>query len=376
MDSFYNILLIVIIFFVLYYVVTNITYKYKQLNKFSNQSHKYQKNIKNKNKNIKNKNKNKNIKTLSNIPVFFNDSLSLLSYDSNNDNNNNDNNNNQINICVNKKVNSELLDVQYHKDYYDTINAINNLTTQKELFNNNYLPVIESKPPTKFTNQLVDFFMKKINYEIQNNVDEFRHHNSGWNDLGRQKRIKSGFEQGQEDLGLPGNLYNEPASKDILDIIKIESSDQLLTNEQMRIIITIVAQKKNVQDQIILKIVFFFDDMVNRSKMIINDNYVIIEKLFINGFLTDSNNNGNVETNTDKFYSYDNIDAVDEVTCQSKIIKQLIDNKNKRKDEFNSFSVTMDLKEQEQHDLDDIFSKNENTRDIIDDLQNYPQTVF
>ena len=39
------------------------------------------------------------------------------------------------------EVNTEFTEMQYHKDYNDTITAINNLTPQKELFNLGFLPV-------------------------------------------------------------------------------------------------------------------------------------------------------------------------------------------------------------------------------------------
>jgi hypothetical protein len=40
------------------------------------------------------------------------------------------------------RVNKDFINMQYHKDYYDTITAINNITPNKELFNMGFLPVV------------------------------------------------------------------------------------------------------------------------------------------------------------------------------------------------------------------------------------------
>ena len=146
-----------------------------------------------------------------------------------------------------------------------------------------------------------------MNDEVKNRVSEYLHVNSGWNDQGKIKKIKSGFEEQLEELGLPGDLYTQPADKAKIYLVKIDKAEQQMTDDQIRFIVHIIVQKKNVKDQMVLKVLFFMEraDLLsggdNRAsffeKSLENhqkdkdandlDNIVIIEQVFTVGFLSD-----------------------------------------------------------------------------------------
>ena len=291
-------------------------------------------------------------------------------------------------------VNQEFTEMQYHKDYNDTITAINGLTPQKELFNMGFLPVKEVVPDKKNIKDLVKLFMKKLNYEIINNVQEYLHVNSGWNDMGKRRREKSGFEEQMEELGLPGSLYNEPAAKAIAKLVRIDKSEQFNTENQIRFVAYIIIQKPNVQDQMVLKVQFFLeredlksggDDRANffnkkvdqdddRDIKIDSDQVVIIEQVFTLGYLT---NQTKKKTKMDKFHDYTGIQRSDGTLDQEKVVKMMLKKHKERADELNSFVNTLSPEDRELRDINDgnnvLYN---NTRTIMDDLARYPQNSF
>lgn len=308
------------------------------------------------------------------------------------------NNENKINklctiMCEKNKINSEFLNQQYHKDYYDTITAINYLTPQKELFNLGFLPVQEMQPNMENIKQLVTLFIKKLNSEIKHNVSEYLHVNSGWNDMGKRKREKYGYEEQLEKLGLPGSLYTEPSDKAKVKLIKIDKSEQFNTDDQIRFISNIIIQKINTKDQMVIKIYFFMErdkakcidrsnffeksiDQHNDKKNILDiDLNVIIEQIFIVGFLTDD---GLKKTTMDKFMDYGKIQRADGTTDQSKIIKIMQQKHCERAKELNSFLCSLDNETKEIHNVPCIgdYESYKNTRTIVDDLKHYPQYSF
>jgi hypothetical protein len=292
------------------------------------------------------------------------------------------------------EINADFIEMQYHIDYNDTITGINNLTPQKELFNYGFLPVNEVKPNPDNINELVKLFMDKLNREVKYNVQEYLHVNSGWNDMGKRRREKSGFETQMEELGLPGSLYNEAATKAPLRLIKIDKAEQFNTTDQIRFVAYIIAQKVNVKDQIVLKVQFFMeredlsknrDDREKFFSKDINDNdidlkidpdqVVIIEQVFILGYLT---NETKLKTKMDKFHEYNDVRRMDGTIDQEKVIKMMLKKHKERENELNSFMCTLDEDTKEIHDVPnvDYYSVYKNTRTIMDDLAKYPQDSF
>lgn len=283
------------------------------------------------------------------------------------------------------KLNSNFIEIQYHKDYYDTLTAINGITSQKELFNMSFLPVKETVPNSDNILELVKIFMKKLNNEINNNVSEYLHTNSGWSDMGKRRRIKSGFEEMMEnELGLPGSIHNEPTTKANVKLVEIQNSEQHTSNDQIRFIVHIVIQKTNTNDQMILKVLFFMerDNLENRDnffeKKIHDTNEsktVIIEQVFVIGYLSD---NGNMKTNSDNFHNYHNITNSDGTIDQERVIKAMLQKHGKRSKELNSFMCSVDDETKELHNVPslDDYENIKNTRTIINDLAKYPQDSF
>jgi hypothetical protein len=266
-----------------------------------------------------------------------------------------------------KHVNTDFTEMQYHKDYNDVITAINNLTPQKELFNMGFLPVIESKPNKGNVKSLVKLFLDKINNEIKNNVQEYLHTNSGWNDMGKRKREKSGFEEQMEELGLPGSIYNESAGSAPINLVKIDKTEQFTTDDQIRFTIYIIIQKENVKDQMVLQIQFFMeredlsgnrDDRANFFEKGLStcddlikidpDQVVIIEQIFTLGYLTDETHG---KTKMDKFHNYGDIQHQDGTIDQAKVIKMMLIKHKERENELNSFMSTVDDDTKEIHNV-------------------------
>lgn len=293
------------------------------------------------------------------------------------------------------EVNGEFIEMKYHSDYNDTITAINNLTPQRELFNQGFLPVKEAIPDPKNVNELINLFMSKLNKEVKDNVQEFLHTNSGWNDMGKRRREKSGYEEQMEELGLPSSIYTEPAGKASVRLIKIDKAEQFNTNDQIRFVIHIIVQKENVKDQMVLKVQFFMeredmkgrdDDRANffekkldqndkKNEKIDPDQVAVIEQVFTLGYLTDS---AKPRTKSDKFHDYKNVQRQDGTFDQEKVIKTMLMKHKERQNELNSFMCTVDDDTKEIHDVPGIdnYSVYKNTRTIMDDLAEFPHKQF
>lgn len=314
----------------------------------------------------------------------------------NNDNDNNPDSDSEIDLESlhndNIPVNTEFVEMQYHNDYNDTITAINNLTPQKELFNLGYLPVRQIIPDPRNINSLVGLFMDKLNFEIKNNVQEYLNVNSAWTDMGKRRREKSGFETQMEELGLPGCLYNEPAVKAPLILVKVDKVEQSNTNDQIRFTAYIIVQKVNVRDQMVLQVNFFMeredlgvnrDDrdnffskgLENQTNKVDPNQAVIIEQVFTLGYLTNETKH---KTKMDKFHDYKKIHRTDGTINQEEVIKTMLIKHKERQNELDSFMCTLDNDTKEIHGVPDIdnYSQYKNTRTIMDDLAEFPQKSF
>jgi hypothetical protein len=296
-------------------------------------------------------------------------------------------------LRANKRVCDEFLDKQYHKDYNDTITAINNLTPQKELFNMGFLPVKEISPDPGNIKELVRLFIDRINDEVENRVSEYLNPNSGWNDQGKRKKIKSGFEEQMEELGLPGDLYTQPADKEKITLIKIDKAEQHMTDDQIRFIVHIIIQKKNVKDQMVVKILFFMEkedlksggdhreSFFNNSLTKKNNDsvdlnsIVIIEQVFTVGFMSDT---GTAKTRMDKFHNYGDVMNQNGVIDQYKVLQIMKKKHADRSKELSSFLCSVDDETKELHDVPGIgdYESYKDTRTIMDDLKINPQRSF
>jgi len=192
------------------------------------------------------------------------------------------------------EINPYFMEVQFHHDYRDTQNAIILLIpNQRQLFNRSNLPIINVlTPPNSEISPLVKNFIKELNRVIKNNVaDEYVVRD--WRNGMGEKEYKSGWEKQQEKLGLPGSIYNSPASKEPVKLLKVDHAEKFETEDEIRYTIFLIVQKPSAKDQMLLKVSFqidkqdinldreFFAKGKNTMEMIIK-----IEEAFILGFFT------------------------------------------------------------------------------------------
>lgn len=273
----------------------------------------------------------------------------------------------------NIKPNGSLLDVQFHNDYRDLLTAINNVVPDnKQIFNMGNIPVKTYVPRDSEVKRLVHEFMKEINNNIKTEVTDTLNPNSGWDEVMPNKNEKSGWEKTQEVLGLPSSVYNQPAGKSKMRLVKIDSVIKQETDTEIKYVCTLIIKKKNINDQVILKVSFvihkqniderkLFDDVycnLNRIDKIRFDqpgvkvNYadVMIEEIFIVGFLTNSHVDAIDAANQAENNEYDfNRMENNEMTSNNSIMKELQHTYWKRANEANKFDQAMDKETRDFH---------------------------
>lgn len=333
-------------------------------------------------------NKHKNKIKSKNKKKYYN----ILNNNKNDDKNNKNINNieemlSRIEIgCQYELIKPYFMEMQFHNDYRDTIAAINDLTNnRREKYNDCNMPVIHTKPPLEEISEIVNEFIEKLNHDITNNVSEYRSCNNGWDEPIPDYKEKSGWEKQQEELGLPSSLYSDPAKKSKIELIKITDIEKYETKSEIRYICTIIIQKINVDDQMILKLSFIKNNTKTNKKLYIlndlnSDNIydkeskepleIIIEEIFVVGFLTDEglpNDNKHED-----FYDFKGLNYNDVINNKT-IIKELIKKYNNRTRENLNFTACLDESSRIFHnELRDIITSNsyQCTRSIYDDLNN------
>lgn len=289
-----------------------------------------------------------------------------------------------------KNKNTKLLkpyfmEMQFHTDYRDTITAFNDIApSQKEIFNCSDLPTITSYPSHEEVYYLIKEFIKQLNKDIKYNVSDYRTSNTGWDEPIPDLKQKSGWDKQQDELDLPSSLYSDPAKKSPVRLIKIDQVEKNTTESETKYICTIIIQKINVEDQMIIKISFvkdnsningerqFFKDLennyMNPNNEESSDLNIIIEEIFVVGFLTDEGTHPGNKTND--FYNFKGLltdDIIDNKTIMRELIKKY---KNRSKDDL-KFTSSLDEQGRIFHDeLRDISSYEsfKCTRSIYDDL--------
>jgi hypothetical protein len=182
--------------------------------------------------------------------------------------------------------------MQFHTDYRDTIAAFNDIApSQKPVFNDGNYAELHTRPKTnnKEIRNMITNFIQVLNKDIKTNVSDYLTANSGWDEPLAQKQPESGWDKFRKALELPSSLFADPASKSPVKLIQIDQVDKYKTDFEIKYVINIIIQKLNVEDQMIVKISFVRD---LRDKK--NPYNMIIEEIFIVGFLT--NEQQNMET--------------------------------------------------------------------------------
>ena len=157
------------------------------------------------------------------------------------------------------KVNSFFQDTQFNQNYCDTMDAFNLLCDQVPLFNRSELPVKEVKQisSTEIKN-LISNFIKELNKTVKNHVSDNRTLN-GWDTNLPDKKFESGWDKHQKSLGLQTSVYDDPAPKSSVKLIKLDQSQKLETDGEIKYVIGIIIQKQNVPEQMVIRISFVVD---------------------------------------------------------------------------------------------------------------------
>lgn len=249
-------------------------------------------------------------------------------------------------------LNPYFQEIQFHQDYRDTMNAFNLMCDQKNVFNKNFLPLLKNSHATltEVTN-IVDQFITTLNENIVKNVDDIAASKLlSWNDnmppVTNDNDIintKSSWEKYNKELGLPNSIYQQPAKREKVNLLKIDNIDKYETSDQLKYSIYLILQKPSSIDQMIVKVSFVIDKSdANLEREFFDKNKnsyetkIVIEEISIIGFLIKTGS-GKPKTQRQKFYDYDGF-SEGRLISEKDVIEQL--NKKRKEIEENFVSNT------------------------------------
>lgn len=279
---------------------------------------------------------------------------------------------------IKEKINPNFLDIQFHNDYRDVLTAFNNLVPDKrQRFNLANIPIIYSQPESNEVKHLVTDFIYILNENLKTDIPTFRTVNSGFDELIPNQTVESGFAKMQKRLGLPVSLYDEPAGKSPVKLINIKFVQKYETEDELKYTIDLILQKCNVDDQILIKASFVQDKrpLQDENNFFVTKKIemkVIIEDLFIIGFLSQYGNDAKLQFDGDKekFYDYSDLEQ-NNMTDPKYIQKILMEKYKTRTQEMNQYNALLDEEGQDFYksmpSLYD-FSNIKGTRTIFDDM--------
>jgi hypothetical protein len=237
-------------------------------------------------------------------------------------------------------------ETQFHNDYRDTITAFGNVApAQKQLFNRSNFPVKFVNPKLSEVKELVRGFIKEVNKSVKNNVPDVMNSNSGWDEMMPEQNVKSGWDKQQEELGLPCSIYNEPAKKGKVKLIKVDHIEKYATEEQIRYVTYLILQKVKVKDQMLVRVSFVLDNLIDERQFFTDSDRkghkstvtVNIEEIFILGYLTDAKMGA--KGKKDDFYNFEGVEK-DGMMDQAEILRQLNQKYKDRQQNASTFDVT------------------------------------
>lgn len=307
----------------------------------------------------------------------------------------------QINELQNmNNTNPNFLEMQFHNDYRDVLTAFNDIApTQKLIFNQANLPVALTQPPESEVLPIIKEFIHEVNRDVQFNITDYRQSNTGWDELTPDKKMKSGWDAQQDDLGLPTSLYPDPAKRAAIKFIKIDHIEKYVTEFQTKYEIVFIVQKINVDDQMIIKASFvkpnldvnferkLFDDLdkdynkesgFDNSFLFKNDNNydnLVIEEIFVVGFLTKEGSRDSEDgIGNNNFYNFKGLETNDMID-QKVVMKELINKYRDNNKRMSNFTASLDTSDQEFHnELPELagYKSYKCMRSIFDDLSGKP----
>lgn len=280
---------------------------------------------------------------------------------------------------VTKEVlNKNLLNIQFHNDYRDIITAINNLVPEKrQRFNLANIPIQYSEPETDEVKLMITDFITILNENLRSQVPQYRNVNSGWDEAIIDPNVESGWNKIQKSLGLAPSIYEDPAIKNPVKLIAINYVQKYETDDEIKYSIDLVIQKHNVDDQMLIKASFVQDKrpLNDENNFFVTKNIdmkVIIEDVYLLGFLSNDGPDSNQQYDLDKEKYYDyNVLEYNNMTDPKYIQRVLMDKYKMRTFEMEQRNALLDEWGQEFHKtLPHIydFSNIRDTRTIYDDM--------
>ena len=274
--------------------------------------------------------------------------------------------------------NPNYVNIQFHNDYRDVITAINNLVPEnRQRFNLANIPLHYSEPETDEVKLMIKDFLSVLNENVKSDVPIYRNPNSGWDEAITDPNVESGWNKVQKSLGLPVSIYEEPANKSHIKLIAINHVQKYETEDEIKYAINMVIQKLNTEDQMVLKASFVQDKrpLNDENNFFVSKNIdmkVIIEDVFITGYLSNDGADSNQQFDLDKekYYAYDGLEY-NNMTDPKYIQGILMKKYETRTREMNGFNAMLDSEGQAMHkSLPSVydFSNIKGTKTIFDDM--------
>lgn len=282
-------------------------------------------------------------------------------------------------ILTKEILNPNFLYIQFHNDYRDVITALHNIVSERrQRFNLANIPIVYSEPEVAEVSHLVNDFIIVLNQNIQDEVPNYRNKNSGWDEAITDPNVaESGWDRVQKSLGLAPSLYDKPAKKCPVRLISIQYVRKYETDDEIRYVVDLVLQKKNVDDQIVLSAAFVQDkgplhDENNFFSTKKVEMKVIIENLFITGYLSKEGSDSKLifDGDTQKYFDYNQMEY-NQMTDPKYIQHILMQKYKQRTMENDNRNAMLDEEGRNFHrELPNVydFSNIKGTRTIFDDM--------
>jgi len=256
---------------------------------------------------------------------------------------------NSSNIVTKEILNNNFLNIQFHNDYRDVITAINNLVPEKrQRFNLANIPIVYSEPESVEVKKLIKDFIIILNENLKSEVPILRNPSSGWDEAIPDPRIESGWDKVQKSLGLPNSIYENSAKNDLVKLIGINYVQKYETEDEIKYVIELVIQKINITDQMIIKSSFVQDKRLlnDENNFFVNSKIemrIIIEDVFIVGYLSNKGPDSKQQYDSDKekFYDYNTLEH-NNMTSPKYIQKILMDKYKQRTEEMDQRNALLD----------------------------------
>lgn len=283
-------------------------------------------------------------------------------------------------VVIKKEIlNPNFLHIQFHNDYRDVITALHNIVPDyRQRFNLQNIPIVYSEPEVAEVSHLVNDFIIVLNQNIRDAVPNYRNKNSGWDEAITDPNVaESGWDKIQKSLGLAPSLYDKPAKKCPVHLISIQYVRKYETDDEIRYVVDLVLQKKNVDDQIMLNAAFVQDkgplhDENNFFSTKKIEMKVIIENIYVTGYLSKEGTDSRLmfDGDTHKYFDYNQMEY-NQLTDPKYIQKILMQKYKQRTMENENRNALLDEEGRNFHrELPNVYdySNIQGTRTIFDDM--------